>query len=149
MQNHNAVSKNTGISTGQVTLGHLLLAIEFCQPLGVAVIQIEHSGGGIFRYLIVTALALLLGLLIASLDWKLGKALWLRCQQYSDRAQNKVAMALLCMQLLCIVVGTILGFRLASFVASAMTLVGQLMKHPRYTQIHLAAQSVKSSGYNS
>lgn len=118
MHNHNGVSKNTG--TGLVTLGHLLLAIAFCQPVGVAVIQIEHSGGGILRYLIVIPLALLLGLLIASLDWKLGKALWLRCQRYSDRAQNKVAMALFCMQLLWIVLGTILGFRLATFVAARL-----------------------------
>lgn len=78
----NAISKNTG--TGQVTLGHLLLAIAFFQPVGIAVIQIQHYGGGILRYLIVVPVALVLGVLIASLDWKLGKAVWLRCQPYSN-----------------------------------------------------------------
>jgi hypothetical protein len=116
MHNHKAVPKNTG--TGQVTLGHLLLAIAFFQPVGVAVIQIQHSGGGILRYLIVAPVALVLGFLIASLDWKLGKAVWLRCQQYSSRAQKRVAIALFCLQLLWIVLGTMLGFKLATFVAA-------------------------------
>ena len=116
----NAASKNTG--TGQVTLGHLLLAIAFCQPVGVAVIQMEKSGGGIIRYLIVVPVALVLGVLIASLDWKLGKAVWLRCQQYSNRAQKGVGKALFCLQLLWIILGTILGFKLATFVAQHVSL---------------------------
>ena len=82
MPNQNAVSKNTG--TGQVTLGHLLLAIAFSQPVGIAVIRIAHSGGGVLRHLIVAPVALVLGFLIAALDWKLGKAVWLRCQRYSN-----------------------------------------------------------------
>lgn len=120
MHNHNAVSKNTG--TGQVTLGHLLLAIAFCQPVGVAVIQMEHSGGGILRYLIVVPVALMVGVLSASLDWKLGKAVWLRCQPYSNRAQKRVAISLFCLQLLRIILGTILGFKLATFVAAHVPL---------------------------
>ena len=116
MPNQNAVSKNTG--TGQVTLGHLLLAIAFFQPVGIAVIQIAHSGGGVLRYLIVAPVALVLGFLIASLDWKLGKAVWLRCQRCSNRTQNRVAIALFCLQLLWIVLGTILGFKLAAFVTA-------------------------------
>ena len=118
MRNHNSVSKDTG--TGQLTVGHLLFAIAFCQPVGVAVIQTHHSGGGILSYSIVAPAGLVFGLLIASLDWKLGKALWLRCQQYSDRAQNRVAIALLCLQLLWIVLGTMLGFKLATFVAARL-----------------------------
>ena len=59
MRDPNAVSTNTG--TGQVTLGHLLLAIAFCQPVGVAVIQIKHSGGGILGCLVVVPVALALG----------------------------------------------------------------------------------------
>lgn len=118
MHNHNAVSQNKG--TGQVSVGHLLLAVAFCQPAGVAILQIHHSGGGIVRYLIVIPIALVLGLLIASCDWKLGNALWLRCQRYSDKTQNKVATALLCLELLWIVLGTILGLKLATFVAARL-----------------------------
>lgn len=116
MPNNNAASKNTG--TGQVTLGHLLWAIAFFQPVSVAVIQIAHSGGGIRRYLIVMPVGLLLGVLITWLDWKFGKAVWLRCRQYSKRAQNRVAISLFCLQLLWIVLGTILGFKLATLVAA-------------------------------
>ena len=116
MHNHNAILKNTG--TGQVTLLHLLLAIAFCQPAGVAIIQIHHSVGGIVRYLIVIPIALVLGLLIASFDWKLGKALWLQCQRYSDKTQDKVATAMFFLELLWIVLGTVLGFQLATFVAA-------------------------------
>jgi len=116
MRNHNTGSENTG--TGQVTLGHLLLGIVFCMPVSMAVIEIKHSGGGIFRYLIVAPVALVLGVLIASLDWKLGKAVWLRCQRCSNRAQNRAAMALFGLQLLWIVLGAISGFKLATFVAA-------------------------------
>jgi hypothetical protein len=56
--------------------------------------------------------------LIASLDWKLGKAVWLRCQRYSNRAQNRAAMALFGLQQLWIVLGAISGFKLATFVAA-------------------------------
>ena len=118
MHNHNSGPKNTG--TGQVTLLHLLLAIAFCQPAGVAIIQIHHFGGGIVRYLIVIPIALVLGLLIASFDWKLGTALWLRCQRYSNKTQNKVAIALFCLEMLWIVLGTILGFQLATFVGARL-----------------------------
>lgn len=116
MHNHNAVSKNTG--TGQVTLGHVLLAIAFCQPVGIALTRIYHSGGGIRRYLIVAPIGLVFGVLIASLDWKVGTAVWLGCQRYSNRARNTVAIALFCLQLLWIVLGMILGFKLATFVAA-------------------------------
>jgi len=118
MQNRNAASENAG--TGQVTVGHLLLGIAFCMPLGAAVTEIKHSGGGILRYLIVAPVALVLGVLIVTLDWKLGRALWLRCQRYFNTAQNRAAVALLGLQLLWILVGAISGFRLATFVAARL-----------------------------
>jgi hypothetical protein len=55
--------------------------------------------------------------LIVSLDWRRGKALWLRFQRYSKQAQNAVAIALFAVELLWIVVGSISGFKLAAFVA--------------------------------
>lgn len=69
-------------------------------------------GGGTLRHLVAVPSALVLGALIVSLDWRLGKALWLRCQRYSKQAQNAVAIALFAVELLWIVVGSISGFKL-------------------------------------
>jgi hypothetical protein len=73
------------------------------------------GGGGTLRYLVAVPSALVLGALIVSLDWRLGKALWLRCQRYSKQAQNAVAIALFAVELLWIVVGSISGFKLLAF----------------------------------
>lgn len=116
MPKDKAVWENTG--TGQVTLGHLLLGIAFCMPVSMGVTELKHSGGGILRYLIVAPSALVIGALIVSFDWKLGKAVWLRCQRYSNKAQNRAAMGLFGLQLLWIVLGAISGFKLATFVAA-------------------------------
>jgi hypothetical protein len=111
-----AVSENTG--SGQVTLGHLLLGIALCMPVSMGVTELKHSGGGILRYVIVAPSALVIGALIVSFDWTLGKAVWLRCRRYSNKAQNRAAMALFGLQLLWIVIGAIAGFKLATFVAA-------------------------------
>jgi hypothetical protein len=34
------------LKPGQVTLMHLLLGIAFCIPIGMAMTQVQHSGGG-------------------------------------------------------------------------------------------------------
>lgn len=109
-----AVSKKP--ESGQVTIFHLLTSIAFCMPLGAVITELRHSGGGTLRYLVAVPVALALGVLIVSLDWKLGKALWLRCQRYSKQAQNAVAIALVAAQLLWIVVGDVSGFKLAALV---------------------------------
>lgn len=115
MHNNNVVSENAG--NGQVTLGHLFLGIVFCMPVTAAVPEIKHAGGGVFRYLIAASIALLFGVLIASLDWKLGKAAWLRCQRCSSRAQNAANIALFGLDLLWIALGAFSGLKLATFVA--------------------------------
>jgi hypothetical protein len=110
-----AVSKNG--ESGQVTLMHLLSGIAFCMPIVAATTELKHSGGEILRYLVAVPSALALGAMIVSLDWKLGKTAWLRCQRYSNRAQNAVAVALFALEPIWIVVGGVSGFKLASFVA--------------------------------
>jgi hypothetical protein len=74
--------------SGQVTLMHLFLFIAFFMPV-----------------------------VIVSLEWRLGKAVWLRSQRYSEQTQNAVAIALFAGELLWIVVGTFSGDKLAAFVA--------------------------------
>jgi hypothetical protein len=46
--------------------------------------ELKHSGGGVPRYLVAAPLTLVSGALIVSLDWKLGEAVWLRFQMYSQ-----------------------------------------------------------------
>ena len=115
MPEHRNVSKNP--EPGQVTLMHLFLGIAFCMPITAAVTELKHSGAGTLRYLVAVPSALVLGVVIVWLDWKLGKAMWLGCQRYSKQAQNAVAMALFAVELLWIVVGGLSGFKLAAFVA--------------------------------
>ena len=113
-------NERTGLrnsESGQVTLMHLLLCIAFCMPIVEATTDLEHSGGGAVRYLIAVPSALVLGALIVCLDWKLVKAVLLRCQRYSKQSQNGVAIALFALQILWIVLGAIAGFKLAAFVA--------------------------------
>ncbi|MGA9392748.1 MAG: hypothetical protein WBV69_20130 [Candidatus Sulfotelmatobacter sp.] len=103
--------------SGQVTLMHLLLGIAFFIPVGAATTLLWHSGGGALRYLVIVPSALALGALIVTLDWKLGKAAWLRCQRCSKHMQNAVAIGLFAAELLWIAVGAVSGFKLATFVA--------------------------------
>jgi hypothetical protein len=101
----------------RVTLMDLFLGIAFCMPITAATTELRHSGGGTFRYLVAVPSTLALGAVIVYLDWELGKTVWLRCQRYSERAQNAVAVVLFAVELLWIVVGGISGFKLAGFVA--------------------------------
>jgi len=67
---------------------------------------------------IVLPASLALGALIVCLEWKLGKALWSRCQRRAPQVQNVVATFLFVLELLWIVVGVVSGFKLAAFAAS-------------------------------
>jgi hypothetical protein len=83
-----AGSKNP--EAGQVTLMHLFLCIAFFMPVAAATTERKRSGGGTLRCLVPVPSALVLGAVIVSLDWRLGKALWLRCQRYSKQAQMQL-----------------------------------------------------------
>ena len=80
--------------SGQVTLGHLLLVIAFFMPICAVMVALKNWGGGLLRYLVAASTTLVLGALIVTLDWKLGKAVWLRSQRYSKKVQNATAIAL-------------------------------------------------------
>src|ERR1700683_2781838 len=109
------VSKNPG--SGQVTLKHLLLGVAFVQPIAGATAAVKHFGGGTLRYSVAVPAALALGVVLVWLDWKIGKTVWLRCQQCSKQAQNAVALALFVGDLLWVVVGGLSGFKLAALIA--------------------------------
>jgi hypothetical protein len=103
--------------SGQVGLGHLLLAIVFFMPMSGAVTELKNFGGGDLRYLIAVPCALAAGSLVTWLDWKLGKILWTKGQRHSRITQDVVAIALLALELCWIVVGGVSGFKVAAFVA--------------------------------
>jgi len=109
------ISRNP--QSGHVTLMHLLLAIAFVMPLSGAIAELKHSGGGALCYVIVLPASLAVGALIVRLDWKLGKALWSRCQRHSPNVQNAIAMFLFTLELLWIAVGIVSGSMLAAFAA--------------------------------
>jgi hypothetical protein len=108
------VSKNP--ESRQITLMDLFLAMAFCMPIVAATTELKHSGGGTMRYVVAVPSALALGVVIVWLDWNLGKTVWFKGQRYSKQAQNAVAMTLFALELLWIVVGGILGSKLAAFV---------------------------------
>ena len=85
-------------------------------PIVSAITELKHSGGGMLRYLAAAPSAFAMGVAIVSLDWKLGKAVWLRCQRYSKATQNAAALALLAVQLFGIVGGAVSGFWLAMLI---------------------------------
>jgi hypothetical protein len=101
---------------GQVTLGHLLMAIAFFMPAAAAFAELKRAHGGIVRYVVGGAAAMALGALIVRLDWASGKQLWLHSQRYSERSQNWFAVGGFGLQIGWIIAGAIVGFRLISFV---------------------------------
>jgi hypothetical protein len=90
----------------------------FFMPVVAVITELKHSGGGMLRYLVAVPSAFVLGSLLVSLDWKLGKAIWFRCQRYSSRTQTVAAIASVVLDLSCILVGAVSGFKLSMFIAA-------------------------------
>lgn len=105
---------NADMEAGEITVGHLLMAIGFFMPVEAVVIVVKHAGGGALRYALGVPLGLALGVLIVRLDWKIGKALWLRSRNYSEKVQNGVALGVFALQVVWIIAGAIVGDELAS-----------------------------------
>jgi hypothetical protein len=103
---------------GQMTLIHLFLGIAFFMPTASAITEVKHAGGGVLRYLVVIPFAIVIGVLIVSIDWRLGKAIWLRSCRYSERVQIGVSVALFAFQLPWIFLGEVSGEKLAAFVVN-------------------------------
>lgn len=104
---------NPDMEGGEFTLGHLLMAIGFFMPVEAVVFAVKDAGGGALRYALGVPLGLALGLLIVRLDWKIGKALWLRSRNYSERVQNGLALGVFALQIVWIAAGAIVGGVLA------------------------------------
>lgn len=92
----------------------LFWGITFFMPAVTAAGELKHSDGGVLRYLITVPPAFALGALIVWVDWKLGKAVWLRYQGYPKQAQNMLGFAWIVLDLFWIMIGAFLGSKLAS-----------------------------------
>ena len=79
--------------------------------------ELKQLGNGPLRYVIAVPSAISLGALIILSDWKLGKALWRKCQPSSKQVQNRLAISLFALQLVWIALAAVLGTKLAAFVA--------------------------------
>jgi hypothetical protein len=92
-----------------MTLMDLLLGIVFFMPIYATVAGVKQSGGGALRFLVAVPSALVLGILIVFVDWRLGKALWLRSRQYSEKVQSVVSVALFAFEAIWIFLGLVSG----------------------------------------
>lgn len=99
------------------TLMDLLVGIAFFMPIVAATSELKQLGSGQLRYVIAVPSAISLGALIILSDWKLGKALWRKCQPYSKQVQDRLAISLFALQLVWIALAAVLGTKLAGFVA--------------------------------
>ena len=108
-------SKNP--ESGQVTILHLLLGIAFFMPVVAAVSALKRSSGGALRYTVAVPLTLAVGSLIVWLDWKIGKAAWMRSEHYSKFLQNVAALSIVAMDVAWIAVGGVSGSELAKLIA--------------------------------
>jgi len=91
-------------------------------PIVVTLAAVKHSGGGALRYLVAAPSAVVISILVVYMDWTLGRAIWLRSQQYPKRIQKGVGVALFGFQLLSILVGTVSGVKLAAFVVNHLAI---------------------------
>jgi len=104
--------------TRQVGLMDLFALIAFFMPIVATIAMVKRSGGGALRYLLALPLAVALGTLVVPIDWKLGRVIWLRSENYSIAVQNAVGFCLFVLQLFWIFVGAVSGGRLATFLVN-------------------------------
>ena len=92
--------------------------VVFIIPIFGTMAAVKSSGGGTIRYLLALPSSIVLGTLIVTMDWKLGRAIWLRSENCSEKIKNAVGLALFVFQLFWIFVGLVSSARLAAFVVS-------------------------------
>jgi hypothetical protein len=105
----------------QVGLADLFALIAFFMPVSAAVAELRSKGVGALGYVLAIPSALILGIVIVSVEWKLGRTIWLRFEKYSKKVQNFVGAALCVVQLFWIFVGTAGGFKLGALVMDHIT----------------------------
>jgi hypothetical protein len=99
----------------QVGLLDLIAMVIFFIPIFATIGMVKRSGGGILRYSLALALSIALGASIVSVDWRLGRAMWRRSTNYSERVRNAVGVALFVFQVFWIFVGLVGGSKLVAF----------------------------------
>ena len=112
-------STNEKSPTGGWTLLHILMGVAFFMPAVTVVNKLRDAGGTPLQYTLGVASALIAGCCIVLLEWYLGKFFWLRSQkQHTEAVQKIVAIGLTALQLVWIVIGYVVGLRLAGLIVN-------------------------------
>jgi hypothetical protein len=80
-------------------------------PMVALITEPNHSSGGLLRYLVAVPSPLALGGSLVSLDWKVVKAIWMRCQRHSHKTQTVAAIGFVGLTLLWIILGDVSEFQ--------------------------------------
>jgi hypothetical protein len=102
----------------QVGLLDLFTMIVFIMPIYATIAEVKRAGCGILAYVVALPLTVAIGALIVWVDWKLGKAVWIRSKGHSEKIKNAAGFALLAFQMFWIFVGLASGVRLAAFLVN-------------------------------
>jgi hypothetical protein len=103
--------------TGQVGLSHLLMMIAFVMPTFATIAEVKHSSGGTSAYILAIPIGIALSIAIATAEWRLGKFIWLRFKESSERVQNAVGALLFALQMLWIFTGLVGGMEMGVFIS--------------------------------
>lgn len=86
-----------------------------------AIGEVRLSRGGIFAYILALPTGIALGILIAVVEWKLGKAIWLRFKDRSKRVRNAVGILLFFLPPFWIFAGLLSGDKLGALAAKHLS----------------------------
>jgi hypothetical protein len=115
MENHSLQRQTT---TRKIGLVDLLAMTAFVTPIVATISTVKHSAGGFTQYLLAVPLGIALGALIVSLEWMLGRVIWLRFENHSGRFRHAAGLGLYVIQLFWIFVGAVGGDKLGALVVS-------------------------------
>jgi hypothetical protein len=101
----------------QLGLIDLFTMIGFVIPTFAAIVGVRHSGGGTFAYVLALPIGIGLSILIATVQWRLGKIIWIRFRKTSKSLRNAVGILLFVLQLLWILIGLLSGTKAGVIVA--------------------------------
>ena len=115
MENRPVAPKARGRRIG---LADLFAMMGLIMPVFAAIAQVKQSGGGVVAYLVAALIGVGLGVLISTVEWRLGRAIWRRFERYSSKVQNAVGFSLFVIQLLWVFLGVVSGIKVGAFAGS-------------------------------
>jgi hypothetical protein len=105
----------------KIGLVDLFAMVGLVMPVMAVIGEVKRSRGGILAYNLALPTGITLGILIAVVEWKLGKAIWLRFKDRSKRVRNAVGILLFFLQLFWIFAGLLRGDKLGPLAAKHLS----------------------------